>query len=197
MGTEPDSCLSTRGTGATLLSLANAPGVRGCSALRARADVLLARSLSHAKVLVGAPCVVACANPALRSYSHPARLRVGLGAAHGERWLSTWQPRSRSSAVKSKKLFPGKLMPHSRACPATGSDRGKRDPTLFVMRLSGRALRNGARLTAVDTPFAGRQMQMLLGHTCRQCLEEQRQGRRQVSCHQAASECDLEPSGHQ
>ena len=130
-------------------------------------------------------------------HSHPARLRVGLGAAHGERWLSTWQPRSRSSAVKSKKLFPGKLMPHSRACPATGSDRGKRDPTLFVMRLSGRALRNGARLTAVDTPFAGRQMQMLLGHTCRQCLEEQRQGRRQVSCHQAASECDLEPSGHQ
>ena len=117
------------------LNLANAPGVRGCSALRARADVFVALYLIHAKALVGAPGLRSMresCTPIL--HSHPARLRVGLGAAHGERCLSTWQPSSRSCAVKSKKLFPGKLMPHSRACPATGSDRGKRDLTLFAGR---------------------------------------------------------------
>ncbi len=64
------------------LNLANAPGVRGCSALRARADVFVVRCLSSAKAMVGAPGLrsmrESCA-PIL--HSHPARLLVWLGAA--------------------------------------------------------------------------------------------------------------------
>ena len=112
---------------------ANAPGVRGCSALRARADMFVAPCLGHAKTVVGAPDLRSMRESrAAMLHSRPARLRAGWGTAQGERYLSSWQLRSRSRAVESKKLFPGKLMPHSRACPATGSDRGKRDLTLFV-----------------------------------------------------------------
>ena len=70
--------------GAARSWLANAPGVRGCSALRARADVLAVRSFSSANAVVGAPNLrsmrESCA-PIL--HSHPARLRAGLGGAHG------------------------------------------------------------------------------------------------------------------
>ena len=58
--------------------LANAPVVRGCSTLRARADVFVALDLGNANEMVGAPCVVACANPSLRS-STATRHACGVG----------------------------------------------------------------------------------------------------------------------
>ena len=60
---KPGNCAAS----ATRTRLANAPGVRGCSALRARADVFVVRYLRSANAMVAAPGVVACANPALRS----------------------------------------------------------------------------------------------------------------------------------
>ena len=45
--------LRSWGAGATPAWLANAPGVRGCSTLRARADVFLALCPSHANAVVG------------------------------------------------------------------------------------------------------------------------------------------------
>ena len=58
--------------------LANAPGVRGGSTLRARADVFAALYFGNAKEIVGAPGVVACANPPLRSAT-ATRHVCGLG----------------------------------------------------------------------------------------------------------------------
>ena len=63
--------------------LANAPDIRVCSALRARADVFVALCLSSANTIVG--------EPGLRSmressapilHSHPARLLAWLGISN-------------------------------------------------------------------------------------------------------------------
>ena len=63
--------------------LANAPGVRGCSALRARADVFVALCLSSANTVAGEPGLCgmreSCA-PIL--HSHPARLLAWLGISN-------------------------------------------------------------------------------------------------------------------
>ena len=74
--------------------LANAPGVRGGSTLRARADVFVARFLGHANWLVGTPRVVACANPPLRSAA-ATRHVCGLG----------WGLRTGGGAIKAKLRF--------------------------------------------------------------------------------------------
>ena len=71
--------------GATLAWLANAPGVRGCSALRARADVFLARRPSSVNAGVGLPGLRSMREScAAIFHSHPARLLSGLVLRTGQ-----------------------------------------------------------------------------------------------------------------
>ena len=74
---------------AILTWLANAPAVRGCSALRARSDMFVALYLGNANGVVGVPGLRSMRESfAAILHSHPARLRAGLGAAHGGRSLT-------------------------------------------------------------------------------------------------------------
>ena len=90
--------------GATQARLANAPGVRGGSTLRARADVFVARCFGYAKEVIGAPSVVACANPPLRSATATRHvgglgwvLRTGGGAMKAKLRFNVWRQGSSST----------------------------------------------------------------------------------------------------
>ena len=72
--------------------------VRGCSALRARADVFVALCFGNANGVAGVPRVVARANPALRSSTATRHacglgwvLRTGAGSSNNR--FRSWQAR--------------------------------------------------------------------------------------------------------